>query len=315
MTPLISVIIPILNQEAYLADAIESILTQTYKNIEIIAIDDGSTDSTPSLLKKYPIRIITHTQKQGIVSSLNEGIEAAKGTFIARMDGDDICHPTRFEKQLAFLEKNLQVGILGTGYTPFQEKNNLLKSQINPFCSDEIKCKLLFTNPIAHPTVLMRKNIFSTLSYKETTPHAEDYALWVQASHITSLCNLQESLLHYRIHPQSVTQKNNTIQQTSANAIRKIALQKLGLSATEEELTRHNLYCNNQLYQTAETQNQLKHWFRAILKANLKKNYIPNKILTKFLTKKWVSHHSTSPIKHLHAQWKSIINKDVLLYD
>jgi glycosyltransferase involved in cell wall biosynthesis len=155
--PLVSVILPVYNAETYIAEAIESILTQSYKNLELILINDGSTDRSLDIMQSYAdIRIqIISRENRGLVASLNEGIMKAKGKYIARMDADDISLPKRFEEQVAFLEMHPEVGLCGTAVMMF---GNKIKGKIwrLPQSDNRIKSELLFSSALAHPTLMMR---------------------------------------------------------------------------------------------------------------------------------------------------------------
>ena len=114
--PLVSVVLSVYNAEKHIVEAIESILTQSYKNFEFIIIDDGSTDGSLEIIKSYDDEriILISRENKGLIASLNEGIEQAKGKYIARMDADDISLSSRFEEQVTFMEMHEEVGICGT---------------------------------------------------------------------------------------------------------------------------------------------------------------------------------------------------------
>src|SRR5438093_1473162 len=112
--PTATILLPTYNAAAWLGGAIDSLLGQSYRDFELLVIDDGSTDQTPSLLNTYKddrIRVLRHEHNSGLIASLNHGIDVAKGKFIARMDADDVSHPRRLERQLAFLERHPEVGV------------------------------------------------------------------------------------------------------------------------------------------------------------------------------------------------------------
>jgi glycosyltransferase involved in cell wall biosynthesis len=217
--PIVSVLLPVYNAEAFLSEAVESVLEQTFNDFEFIIIDDGSTDSTADILDYYQKidgRIRVYRQKnRGIAFALNRGIEKVRGDYIARMDADDICLPTRFEKQVAFLDENPEVGILGAGFQLITEFG-MPGTIVNPPQQHSlIRWSLFFYCPIAHPTVMMRKTIADQLGgyILETDTKGdrytiEDYDLWVRASRVTKLYNLQEVLLYLRKHNSNLSDMN-----------------------------------------------------------------------------------------------------------
>lgn len=194
----------VFNGSKYLEQAINSILKQTYSNFEFIIIDDGSTDKTCEIVNRYmkiDDRIIFLRQgHHGLAHSLNFGISKAKGKYIARMDADDISHYMRFEKQIYFLE-NRDIDVVGSNIT-YIDKNGKLLGKIEQFPENdiEIKWNLSFTNPIAHPTVLMKKSIFTNgESYDINYKYCQDYALWNRISSNYKFYNIQEILLKFRL--------------------------------------------------------------------------------------------------------------------
>jgi glycosyltransferase involved in cell wall biosynthesis len=215
----VSVILPVHNGAKYLGSAIESVLTQTYIDFELLVLNDHSTDESRLIALSFAdrdkrVRVLDCTGG-GLVNALNEGISLAKGEYIARMDADDICRPDRFSKQVAFLDKNPRVGIVGScvrlidpqgrvtgNYFYFRDDSDLR------FAIQE-NCGSLF----AHPTVMLRGDVFRTTALRyENFLHAEDYALWLKISTSWEMHNLRERLLDYRVHPQSVSIKNARVQ-------------------------------------------------------------------------------------------------------
>ena len=154
----ISIIMPAYNAEKYIREAIESILNQTYTDFEFIIINDGSTDKTKEIIKSYSdprIVYMENEENSGIVVTLNKGLKCAQGEYIARMDSDDISLPDRFEKQIAYMDKHKDVGVLGTSIIIFGEG---IKEQIYQFDSKYKKAKadLFFNSSLAHPTVMIQ---------------------------------------------------------------------------------------------------------------------------------------------------------------
>ncbi len=178
--PLISVIMPTYNRAHLLPQAINSILNQTYKNFEFIIINDGSSDKTQKVLKEYQkkdhrIILLSNDENKGIVTSLNKGLEIAKGKYIARMDDDDISLPRRLERQVYFLEANPDITVLGSNI-------QLPKSHIYKKHHDIHENAIIshFETPLYHPTVMMRTSFFKkhNLKYDNEFNATEDSHLW-----------------------------------------------------------------------------------------------------------------------------------------
>lgn len=210
--PKISVVMPTYNSIRFIRESIESILNQTFVDFELIIIDDGSTDGSSEVIAKYKkqderIYVYTNSKNQGIVASLNRGLACARGRYIARMDADDICHPIRFQKQIEFLNEHPSVGILGCAVQYINSAGTILGVNSYPLEDTEIRWTCLFSNPFAHPTVMMRNCILTknSLLYDPLKQNVEDYDLWVRLLDKTKGANLKEALLQYRVHPSSIT--------------------------------------------------------------------------------------------------------------
>ena len=206
----ISVIMPVYNGEKYLKESIDSILNQTFSDFEFIIINDGSIDNTKKIINDYKDKRIVYIENEknsGIVTTLNKGLNYASGKYIARMDADDISLPTRFEKQIKYMEENNDVDILGTAIELFG-KNITPNSRIFSKSFENIKCDLLISCALAHPTVMIRKSILEIENYKYNSNYEklEDYELWFQISKKYKIETLEEILLRYRIHSNQITQ-------------------------------------------------------------------------------------------------------------
>lgn len=245
-TPVLSVLLPVYNSERYIKEAVNSILNQTFKDFELIIINDGSTDKSSdiinNLVEKDPrIRLISRENK-GLVYSLNEGIEQARGEFIARMDADDICLPRRFEIQLDYIKKN-NLDLCGTWIRPFTDRK-VLPIRKYPIKHKDIYITSLFYSPFAHPSIIMRSAIFKDLSYKEVT--AEDYNLWCEVllkGYKTA--NIPIALLDYRVHSEQITSKKyqelfDSSNNIAKNFARKLDIEKLKLVQEKEAFLKEN---------------------------------------------------------------------------
>ncbi|OGD83846.1 hypothetical protein A2572_02660 [Candidatus Collierbacteria bacterium RIFOXYD1_FULL_40_9] len=233
--PLVSVIIPVYNANGYLLQAVDSIQNQTYKNLEIIVIDDGSTDETPKILgtiakKDKRIKILTNKKNLNIASSLNRGIKLAKGKFIARMDADDIALPNRIEKQIKFLQTHPGVVILGGQCKTIDITDKVIGHKFFPVLDKDIKDAMYFENPIQHPTVIFNTNLIpkNFTWYNTNLPPAEDYDLFFRLAQFGKFHNLKSVVLKYRQYLGSSTFKNplNTFNVTLR--VRKMATTKYG---------------------------------------------------------------------------------------
>ncbi|MDD5050824.1 MAG: glycosyltransferase [Candidatus Pacebacteria bacterium] len=204
--PLVTVLMPVYNCEKFLKEAMQSVLDQTYENIEFLIIEDGSADRTSNVISSFSdprIKVICHEKNEGLIRSLNEGLRIASGAYIARMDGDDKMLPNRIREQVEYMEKNTRVGICGT-WIRILGTNSIGRYRAK---KDETRARLLFNSPLAHPSVILRTKLFrdKNLTYSLAFPHAEDYELWTRVILHAEIVNIPKVLLLYRRHESQVS--------------------------------------------------------------------------------------------------------------
>lgn len=210
-TPDISIIMSVYNGEDYVEQTVKSIIAQTFKNWELIVINDCSTDSTAEILKKYSqsddrIKVYTNEVNLRLPSSLNKAISLSSGKYIARMDADDICLAARFEKQFEFMEKNSSVDLSSCRFLTV--KNGVYSSGgCGGRCDDAaLKAMLLTTNPILHPGVIAKAEVMKKLLYNPQCTCTEDLDLWTRFALGNYKIQIQpEYLLIYRLHDKQIT--------------------------------------------------------------------------------------------------------------
>lgn len=238
--PMISVVMPVYNAEKYLKESIDSILNQTYTDFEFIILNDGSTDNTEKIILSYDDQRIVYVKNEEnlqIVKTLNKGIAISKGKYIARMDADDISLPERFEKQIKFMESNVDISVCGSFLeTIGKEEKRIWKYPITP---ESIKVTLMFNSPLAHPSVIIRKSFFDKAVYSLEYQKAEDYYLWVENSNESKYANIPEVLLYYRLHEFQTGQVSYDMQLKLSNDIRKKFLKTFGMEMSIEEYDIH----------------------------------------------------------------------------
>lgn len=233
--PKISVIMPVFNQEAsYLRLAIESILNQSYSDFEFIIIDDGSRDEIAAILTEYShrderIRLLRNEKNSGIIVSLNRGIDATRGEYIARMDSDDISLANRFEKQLKFLEQYPEYDLVGANAITIDEDGKESGKLIFPQTYHSIFYSILLRNPILHPTWFLRRSLFEAVGhYDINAQRIEDYEFLLRIAPRRKIANLPEQLLYYRFNHSGISFNNNKLQEKQAILIRIKALRDYG---------------------------------------------------------------------------------------
>ena len=207
--PGVTVLMPVYNAGAYVAEAIESVLAQTYADFEFLIINDGSTDDTLSVVKRYNdtrIKLIDQKNK-GLIDTLNEGILISKGEIIARMDGDDVCLPNRLEAQLEFLKQNPGHVMVGAEADVMDKDGNYLMLLIPiAHTHEEITEKINAKCPFIHTSVTFyKKAVIEAGEYPANALTFEDHLLWKKLLTIGKISNLRQILLKVRFNPESVT--------------------------------------------------------------------------------------------------------------
>jgi glycosyltransferase involved in cell wall biosynthesis len=224
----ITAVMSVFNGQAFLAEAVDSILGQSFGDFEFVIIDDGSTDQTAEILRQYAardarIRIHRH-DNMGRTQSLNVGIRIAGGKYIARMDADDISLPNRFQEQFSFMEDHPDVGLVGGAFQLISVNGSLIDAIRYPTQDLEIRSALRVDNPICHPAAFLRKKlVLEAGGYRKPFVESEDYDLWLRLSERAQLANLETFVLQYRIHLNQVSIKNMTHQKMCVLAARAAA--------------------------------------------------------------------------------------------
>jgi hypothetical protein len=211
--PLVSVVMSVYNGEAYLDEAIRSVLNQRYREFEFIIVNDGSTDCTAEILAEYQRqehRILIHTQEnRGHAASLNHACHRARGQYLAEMDADDRCFPDRLERQVEFLEQHPEVALVGGAVWVITREGRWLRAEVCPVEDAEIRQALSERCPFFHSTVMMRKAAFDGVGgYRPAFEDAEDLDLFLRLSERYSLANLPVPVGCYRVYAGQISQSS-----------------------------------------------------------------------------------------------------------
>jgi glycosyltransferase involved in cell wall biosynthesis len=222
---MISVIMPVYNCEKYVAEAVQSILNQTYNDFEFIIVDDGSNDRTYEIVQSFKdsrIKLLKNEVNQGLVYTLNKALSEAQYPYIARMDGDDISLEQRLEKQLHILESNDQILVCGCSYRTIGAEN---KNYI--FQPESILT--VIDVPITHPTSMIRKSFIKSnnIQYNpEAQNGVEDLRFWFEIFKAAQFkqdifYNTEEILFEYRVHPNQISSNSNIKHKISGSKVRR----------------------------------------------------------------------------------------------
>ncbi len=307
--PIISVLMPAYNAAAYIREAIDSILTQTFTDFEFVIINDGSTDTTEEIILSYSderIKYYANESNMGIVKTLNRGIDLCRGKYIARMDADDVSLPNRLEKQVHRLEANPQIVACGTLYAIYGDQRQTPVDVATDV--QDIRYDMAIYCQFAHSTMMIRKDILEQykLRYREEYKCAEDYKLWTELLQYGDMINIPEVLGYIRQCEEGISISNADKQKNLSDIVRKDYLNQLGVSTQvllsdllnktiSVDVTRETLRAYYPLVLQAKSHNWLYKNFKTALKKHLRHLPLINKI------------------KDMSCEWKEILNyKDKL---
>lgn len=219
--PLVSVVMPVRDAAPYIAEAIASVLDQTMPDLELLVLDDGSTDDTAAIVREIAaadarVQVIA-CGRIGLVPALNLGFRLAKGEFVARMDADDVCDQYRFVRQVAYLRVHPDVAVVGTAYRQVYVDGRQSRRRRAEHGPERLRASMFFGNPVAHPTVMfVPSRLPEPIRYSASHPGAEDYELWLRLADGSRLDNMSARLLDYRIHEGGVSTSRPDIGRASA---------------------------------------------------------------------------------------------------
>jgi len=289
-TTAITVLMPVYNGETHLCEAIESVIGQTFGDFEFLIINDGSSDNSEDIIRKYKdprIRLINNEKNLKLIQTLNKGIAISRGKYIARMDCDDICMPRRLEKQYNLMEAIKDIGVCGTFLETMGKKiNSVWKFPVN---SSEIKAHLFFNSVIAHPTVMIRKDILvdNNICYNSNFIHCEDYELWLNLSNYTNFYNIDEVLYRYRLHQNQITFKYKDEKNRVKLNLNFSQLKKMCIDYSAEEAYIHQAVCCMNFPKLEEFLKKVENWLMKLKKRNDEVSFFNKIIFSKILAIKW----------------------------
>lgn len=233
--PRVTVLMPTYNVAPWVEEAIQSVLKQTYRDFELLVVDDGSTDDTLDhvhAIQDDRIRIAAFPDNVGLADNLNRGLDIINTELVARMDGDDIAEPDWLETGVHVLDTMPEVGICSFGFQFFGTKTSLVRF---PEHNEDSKAQMLFGCTVIVP--VFRKSIFTDnhLRYLTKTFPAEDYSLWAKAYRVTQVYNVQRTLFHYRTHPTQISTARREAQIVKSNEVRLMMLEWLSPDFNDDE--------------------------------------------------------------------------------
>lgn len=238
--PLVTVVLAVHNGVKYLRSALDSVLGQTVSDVEVLVVDDASTDATPEILgatADQRVRVLRNDARLGLAASLNRALDEAGGTYVARLDADDVALPRRLERELARIRSSPTVGVVGSAVLEVDESGRVGRAHEMPGRPAEVRWSALFSSPFYHPTVLVSRDALErhSLRYDEGFEESEDYDLWSRLLEVVNGANVPDPLVLYRVHPEQASQRHRELQRDFQFRVarRAIGLVAPGLPAEE----------------------------------------------------------------------------------
>ena len=216
MSPLVSVLMPVFNCETYVIAAMSSILQQSFSDLELVVISDGSTDGTNDLISRVTdrrVRVHIEATNHGIAAARNQALRFAKGKYLAWLDSDDIAHPDRLGRQVEFLDRYSTFGLVASNARSIDEDGNVCRGAWWTASDVPTDWEMLWGNPIAQSTVMLRREVldWTVDHYDQAFITAEDYDLWCRLARTTRFFRLSEVLLDYRVRQSSAFRQGKEI--------------------------------------------------------------------------------------------------------
>jgi glycosyltransferase involved in cell wall biosynthesis len=291
--PLVSVVMPLFNGGVFLREAMESVLEQTLARLELLVIDDGSTDAGPEIAARQDdprVRLVRNGRNMGKPFTRNRGISLARGRYVAFLDCDDVACPTRLEKQVAFLEGHPEFGLLGSRAEIIDAEGRatgaVWRYDHRP---DEIPAVMLFFNCFVQSAVTLRRDAIPEAGYDARFEFAQDYELWVRMLRRTRGWNLPEVLTRYRLYADSTSRRNSDKVLPFRRAIARQQLAGLGLEATDAELEIHHRLANRDMGDGPGFFDDAERWLLKLLRANAATGCYPGGTLERVLGGVWLN--------------------------
>lgn len=271
--PLVSIIVPVFNRREMISDALASLKAQTYQKIEIIVVDDGSSDGSSEIAEATGdsrIRVVRHAQNLGIPTARNTGLAEARGDYIAWLDSDDLALPRRIERQVAFLETHPEIAMVGScgGRRDLGGKRSAL-TRVPVFNHEDIAAELLFRSPYQQSSIMGRTDVLTAYPYRVEFPVCEDLDVFLRIARNHRIANLPEVLIDRRLHAgQTVSTESELIRDRKRVLFRE-ELERLGVAATDEELNLHvTLGRNKRTAQDRGFMKRSERWLEKLVEAN-----------------------------------------------
>jgi glycosyltransferase involved in cell wall biosynthesis len=239
--PLVTVLLAVHDGEAYVRTALASVLGQTFSDLELVVVDDASTDRTPAILASVGdprMRVVRNEAQLGLAASLNRGLDDARGRYVARLDADDVAMPRRLERQLARLRATPNIGVVGSAVLELLDASRVGAMHAMPTLPQEVRWAALFNSPFFHPAVVVDRDVLDRheLRYDASFEESEDYDLWSRLLEVADGDNVPDPLVLYRVHPEQASQRRRELQRECRLRVARRAIATVAPDLSPEEV-------------------------------------------------------------------------------
>ncbi len=290
--PPLSIIMPMYNAERFVKEAVDSLLIQSWRDFELIVINDGSTDSSAAIIKSYNdprIRLIENDGNRGIVYSRNRGLQAARGEFIAAFDADDVAMPRKFELQLNYLYKHPGIGMIGSWARRIDENGKRCGRRWKLSAPPErITAILLFRNYFVHSAVVMRREVIPESGYAHQYDSVEDYRMWFDIASGYQVWNYPEYLVNYRMHRASATGTGEMASPEQEKRLYSYLFSKAGIPLDDARLDAHLMIKGQKPIHDIRALKQIENHLLQILDHNRQNHFLNQAQLAKVVFGRWL---------------------------
>ena len=293
-SPRVTAFIPVHNRAHLVGRAIESLLSQSFRDFEILLIDDGSTDDSVAVIRSFGdprIRLLQNDTNIGISRTRQRGIEEARGTYLAVLDSDDEAAPRRLERQVAFLDAHDEIATVGGWAREFDEAGRPKSGmKVLPLVPDELKARLLFRTCHHHSSTMSRLSVLREFGYDPHFAVSSDYDLFSRIATRHQLANLPRVFLHRRVHGGRVTRERAAEVRRMNMTVAARQLQALGLPADEATVSRHISLARLKkegISPDRDFLDQASHWLERIAEANRERRIYNQRALNAILAQFW----------------------------
>jgi len=290
--PELSIIMPLFNTGRYAGDAVQSLLSQSFSDFELIVVDDASTDGSAEVIRSFRdprINMLTNEKNQGIAISRNIGLRAATGKYIAPFDSDDMAMPQKFEKQVDFLKRNPDFGMVGSWAKLIDGDGNTLPKKWKPDApAERIPAILLFRNYFIQSAVVLRREIIPEGGYRPGFNIAEDYFMWTEIAQKSRVWNFPEYLVYHRIHDRSAIGSDAARVALFDARVFEYAFERLGITLDEHALSLMLKIKNETEISRKEELDDIEILLIRILRQNSILHIFDNRQLKKVVFNRWM---------------------------